>query len=308
MTVKWPKCMAILLTKGALVGFEFHRCLHVHGALLSVEPVRRHPQTEFCQSTERADHTYLDIGATLSVQATSWQMEPSLFDSNQYPQVMVITWLHGWALLPLPCYGATWATDQWFGFHRCLHIQGCFATCGTITETPSNCSLLFARTGWPHLPWHCCNPKRSSNMLPDGAFLVLFYWIFSGDSLYDYTAGRCCLYRAMVRVIYLYVVYPTHCHARLGEQYNCDSIQVTINGATSRCQWACHQCLLNTLASYVFWSPPIVVHHWGCRLASLHRGSCNPWCPRAPKSYVHLPAQRKALGSLSGSGGLTAVV
>ena len=87
-------------------------------------------------------------------------------------------------------------------------------------------------------------------MLPDGAFLVLFYWLCSGDSLYDYTAGRCCLYRAMVRVIYLYVLYPTHCHARLGEQYNCDSIQVTINGATSRCQWACHQCLPNTLASY----------------------------------------------------------
>ena len=36
--------------------------------------------------------------------------------------------------------------------------------------------------------------------------------------------------------------------------------------------------------------------------------SCNPWCPRAPKPYVHLPAQRKALGSLPGSGGLTAVV
>ena len=50
----------------------------------------------------------------------------------------------------------------------------------------------------------------------------------------------------MVRVIYLYVVYPTHCHARLGEKYNCDSIQVTINGATSRCQWACHQCLYST--------------------------------------------------------------
>ena len=200
--------------------------------------------------------------------------------------------------------GAKWVTDKWFGFHRCLHIQGCFATCGTITETPSNCSLLFARTGWPHLPWHCC----SNSMLPDGAFLVLFYWLFSGDSLYDYTAGRCCLYRAMVRVIYLYVVYPTHCHARLGEQYYCDSIQVTIDGATSRCQWACHQCLPNTLASYMFWSPPIVVHHWSSRLACRHRGSCNPWCPRACKPYVHLPAQRKALGSLPGSGGLTAVV
>ena len=62
-------------------------------------------------------------------------------------------------------------------------------------------------------------------------------------------------------VIYQYVVYPMHCHARLGEQYNCESIQVTINGNTSRCQWACHQFLLNALAFSVFWSPPNVVHH-----------------------------------------------
>ena len=32
---------------------------------------------------------------------------------------------------------------------------------------------------------------------------------------------------------------------------------MTINGATSRCQGACHQCLPNTLASHMFWSPPI---------------------------------------------------
>ena len=31
MTVKGPNCMAILLTKGPCVGFEFHRCLHVQG-------------------------------------------------------------------------------------------------------------------------------------------------------------------------------------------------------------------------------------------------------------------------------------
>ena len=61
----------------------------------------------------------------------------------------------------------------------------------------------------------------------------------------------------MVQVVYLYVVYPTHCHAMLGVQYQCDSIQVTINGATSRCQGACHQCLPNTLASYIFLSPLI---------------------------------------------------
>ena len=46
-------------------------------------------------------------------------------------------------------------------------------------------------------------------------------------------------------VIYPYVVYPMHCHARLGEQYNCESIQVTINCDTWRCQRACHQFLLN---------------------------------------------------------------
>ena len=44
----------------------------------------------------------------------------------------------------------------------------------------------------------------------------LFNWLITGDSLYDYTARRCCLYRAMVQEVYLYVVYPTHCHARLG--------------------------------------------------------------------------------------------
>ena len=76
---------------------------------------------------------------------------------------------------------------------------------------------------------------------------------------------------------------------------------MAINGATSRCQRACHQCLLNTLASYLFRSPPNVVHHRGCPLASLHRGCCNLGCPRAPKPYVHPSAQRKAQGSHSRS-------
>ena len=44
-------------------------------------------------------------------------------------------------------------------------------------------------------------------------------------------------------------------------QYQCENLQVTIHGATSRCQTVCHQWLPNTLASYLFWSPPIVVHH-----------------------------------------------
>ena len=98
-------------------------------------------------------------------------------------------------------------------------------------------------------------------------------------------------------VIYQYVEYPMHCCAKPGVQYNCESIQVTISGDTSRCQWACHQFSLNALACSVCWSPPDMVHHWGCRLARFHRGCSNPGCPWAPKPYVHLPVQRLALGS-----------
>ena len=44
---------------------------------------------------------------------------------------------------------------------------------------------------------------------------------------------------------------------------------MAIRGATSRCQRACYQSLLNSLASYLFGSPPNVVHHRDCPLASL---------------------------------------
>ena len=44
---------------------------------------------------------------------------------------------------------------------------------------------------------------------------------------------------------------------------------------------------------------PNVVHYRGCPLGSLHRGCCNPGCPRAPKPHVHPSAQRKAQGSHS---------
>ena len=39
-------------------------------------------------------------------------------------------------------------------------------------------------------------------------------------------------------------------------QYYCESIQLTLGGITSGCQWACHHFLLNALACPVFWSPP----------------------------------------------------
>ena len=53
---------------------------------------------------------------------------------------------------------------------------------------------------------------------------------------------------------------------KAGEQYNCDRIQVTMNCDTWRCQRACHQFLLNALASSVFWSPHNGVLPRGCRL------------------------------------------
>ena len=134
-----------------------------------------------------------------------------------------------------------------FEFHRCLHIQGCFATGGTITETPSNCIRLFDRRAEhitltlgqtnpfkQHLDrWNipCSFPIN----ITDYSITWLHGWALLPLPCYGakWAADKLC---------------SMHCRARLSEQYNCDSIQVAINGATSRCQRACHQCLLNTLA------------------------------------------------------------
>ena len=47
-------------------------------------------------------------------------------------------------------HSSMWLYMALGGFHLCPHILGCFATCGTITETPSRCSLLFDLKGWTH--------------------------------------------------------------------------------------------------------------------------------------------------------------
>ena len=49
-------------------------------------------------------------------------------------------------------------------------------------------------------------------------------------ALYDTRLGAVAFTVLWCEVIYQYVVYPMHCCARLGEQYNCESIQVTISG------------------------------------------------------------------------------
>ena len=86
-----------------------------------------------------------------------------------------------------------------------LHIQGCFATCGTLTETLP--TVLGAELGvehvWSHSQSGCyldlgATLSVSSNNPPDVTFLIhlpLNYLVV----LHNCTAGRCCLYRAMLR-------------------------------------------------------------------------------------------------------------
>ena len=149
------------------------------GALLSVETLRRHPQMEVCQSAERVGHTSLDIGATLSVQAASWQREHSFFISNRYYT------LNMWQVtgkVPHRAAHCMYSLSKIKHYYRArlrndLPISDWIPPMSTFARVlcylwnyhgdTLNCSLLFARTGWPHLPWHRC----SNCMLPDGAFL-----------------------------------------------------------------------------------------------------------------------------------------
>ena len=83
--------------------------------------------------------------------------------------------LHIFAVKCPNCMAILLTNGPWVGleFHRCLDIQGYFATGGTFTEPLPD----------GFLPWHWCNPKRSSNISTDVTFLVLCYWISSGDGI-----------------------------------------------------------------------------------------------------------------------------
>ena len=117
------------------------------------------------------------------------------------------------------CMGILLSKGPWlgFGFHWCPNIQGCFATCGTITETPSNCIRLFDRRDTP--PWHWVKPTRSSNILPEEIFLPPFSSIPSGDSslwLHGWALLPLPCYGAMWSTNML----RSHCWARPGVQYH----------------------------------------------------------------------------------------
>ena len=153
--------------------------------------------------------------------------------------------------------------------HRTASLQrhGCCATCQIITETvPSVHGAELSGTIFTEpLPGELppllgCNPKRLSNSSPDGD--IPYSPLFQATMLPSYSAW--------LGAVALTVLFgELSCHKsqvlqgceKLSASTNCDSSQVAINGAISRCQRVGHQGLLNTLASFVSWSPPNAVHH-----------------------------------------------
>ena len=69
-----------------------------------------------------------------------------------------------------------------------LHIQGCFATCGTLTETLPTVLGCRASGGT------CAEPLPVGLHIPYSSPLELLVVV-----LHNCMAGRCCLYRAMLR-------------------------------------------------------------------------------------------------------------
>ena len=138
------------------------------------------------------------------------------------------------------------------GFHLCLHIQGCFHTCRTITETPS---ILV-----------CSSPGRADHTYLDtvaqtACCQMVHFLFYSTDwsqvIVYMTTRLGAVAFTVLWCKWSTYMLRTPRTVMQGWGCNQCDSIQVTINGATSRCQGACHLCLPNTLASYMFWSPPI---------------------------------------------------
>ena len=102
-------------------------------------------------------------------------MEHSFFDSNQYPQVMVLLdYTAGRCCLyramvrnELPISGLD-STDVYIYKGALLPVELSRRHPQIVVySSPGRADHTYLDT--------CCNPKRSSNMLPDGAFLVLFY-------------------------------------------------------------------------------------------------------------------------------------
>ena len=125
--------------------------------------------------------------------------------------------------------------------------------------------------------------------------------------LHNCTAGRCCLYRAILR-------------AELPRSLvNCKFVKGWVSNTIATApRWpsmAPHRGASGRASVYSTPWPPTCSGALPTRctievapLLSLHRGCCNPGCPWAPKPYVHPSAQRKAQGSHSRSCGFTAMV
>ena len=156
------------------------------------------------------------------------------------------------------------------------------------------------------LPWPWCNSKRSSNNSPEVTFLIhlpLNHFVV----LHTCTAGRCCLYRAMLRT-------------ELPRSLLTESLGQAGWAIQLRQHLGGHQGRHIEVPAGVL---PVSTQHLGLLLVrepsqrgapsrlppcQPYRGCCNPGCPWEPKPYVHPSGQRKAQGSHLRSGGFTAMV
>ena len=157
--------------------------------------------------------------------------------------------------------------DRLEGHHTAsLQRHGCCATCQIITETAPSVhgAELVVQSLRSHSQVSChlylgATPSVQAIVHQMGD--IPYSPLFQATMLPSYCmAGRCCPYCAIWRAELSYIsgiarLRKTEC------VNNCDCSQMAIHGAISRCQRVGHQGLLNTLASFVSWSPPNAVHH-----------------------------------------------
>ena len=103
--------MTILLTKGPWFGFGFHRCLYIQGCFATGEAITETPSKGILLFDWRVEHLTLTLGQTNAFKQylARWDFPCSFLSVLSDDSII---WLHGWALLPLPCYGERWSTNM----------------------------------------------------------------------------------------------------------------------------------------------------------------------------------------------------
>ena len=178
-------------------------------------------------------------------------------------------WLHGWALLLLLYsnemdnpFLVLWNTAG-YAVVPCswtlrFELQTIRCTCWALIDPlqvglPLTCNLHRWAPGWKTgtEQWAHFKPCRYTR----GQSLFNVSCWPSMMTVYVHTAGRCCLYRD-TRADPLICWLPHALLCKTGWAYNCECIQVTIRGDTSRCKLACHQFLLMPWPAPCSWTLP----------------------------------------------------